>query len=289
MNLNADIRFEEQSLLLGKLLAEKMVAKETIASLHEVEFKVFSQWGDDGIIQWLIHHVDIPYQTFVEFGVEDYREANTRFLLMNDNWSGMVMDSSLEYVKHIINDYYYWKHDLRVQAAFIDRENINDLLSKIPFDKHIGILHIDIDGNDYWIWKAISAVSPIIVILEYNSVFGCQRAITVPYCRFFNRTQAHYSNLFYGSSLAALCHLSDAKGYAFVGSNSAGNNAYFVRKDKMNDSLHEVDCASGFVTSKFRESRNREGMLTFLSESDRLKEIKGLLVYNVLSEQLEEL
>src|SRR5579859_5594583 len=56
------------------------------------EFKVFSQWGDDGIIQYLVNRLDIPNQTFIEFGTENYTESNTRFLLINNNWSGLVMD-----------------------------------------------------------------------------------------------------------------------------------------------------------------------------------------------------
>src|SRR5258706_13307938 len=82
---------ERQLLLLGKLHAERVKAIGRIANLREVEFKVFSQFGDDGIIQWLARHLDLPSRTFIEFGVENYRESNTRFLLINDNWSGLVM------------------------------------------------------------------------------------------------------------------------------------------------------------------------------------------------------
>src|SRR5687767_11068587 len=85
---------ETQMLLYGKVLSENVKNREKIVSLREVEFKVFSQFGDDGIIQWLIHHLDIPNRTFIEFGVGDYHESNTRFLLMNDNWVGFIMDGS---------------------------------------------------------------------------------------------------------------------------------------------------------------------------------------------------
>ena len=92
---------ERQALLIGKLLAESIKTHQHIRSLSEVEFTVFSQFGDDGIIQWLRHNLDLPNRTFIEFGVEDYRESNTRFLMMNDNWAGFVMDSSeVKYIPH---------------------------------------------------------------------------------------------------------------------------------------------------------------------------------------------
>ncbi|MFM6253830.1 MAG: hypothetical protein ACKPEQ_32600, partial [Dolichospermum sp.] len=84
---------------------------------------------------------------------------------------------------------------------------------------------MDIDGNDYWVWQAIDCINPAIVISEYNFRFGANKAVTVPYDASFVRSKAHYSNIYYGASLKALCILADKKGYAFVGCNSAGNNA----------------------------------------------------------------
>ncbi len=280
---------ERQLLTLGRLLSEIVKSKKSIVSLSEVEFKVFSQWGDDGIIQWLVHNLDIPNKTFVEFGVENYREANTRFLMMNDNWSGLVMDGSKLNVAQIINSEYFWQYDLAANAVFITAENINDLLSSSSLEKEVGILHVDLDGNDYWIWKEINVISPIIVILEYNSLFGIDRAITVPYDRNFNRTNAHYSNLYFGASLLALHQLSVNKGYSFIGCNSAGNNAYFVRKDKLNDSVREASLGNGFVVSKFRDSRNSRGRLSYLNGTARIEAIKGMPVYNIDKNQIENL
>ena len=94
------------------------------------------------------------------------------------------------------------------------------------------MLHIYLDGNDYWIWKEINVVTPVIAILEYNSVFGVDRAITISDDRKFIRTKAHHSNLYFSASLRALYVLAKEKGYSFVGCNSARNNAYFVRNDK---------------------------------------------------------
>ncbi len=280
---------EHQALLLGRLLAERVAEKGAVESLREVEFKVFSQFGDDGIIQWLARHLDLPSRTFAEFGVGDYRESNTRFLLMNDNWSGLVMDGSAQNVAAITGAEYYWRHGLTAKAAFIDRGNINGLLAGAGLGAEPGLLHIDLDGNDYWVWEAIEGIAPVIVIVEYNSHFGRERAISVPYDPAFDRGRAHHSNLFFGASVPAFNHLAAKKGYAFVGCNSAGNNAYYVRRDKLNGTVREAPLERGFVDAKFRESRGPAGRLTFLSGPDRLAALRGMPVVNVLTGAAETL
>lgn len=280
--------FDTLKLMMGKSLSNQVKSVEKIESLHEVEFKVYSQWGDDGIIQWLIQNLDFENRTFIEFGVSNYDEANTRFLMMNDNWSGFIMDGSKSNIEYIRNSDYYWKYDLTAKEAFIDRENVNALIKSSGFDKEVGILHIDLDGNDYWIWEELDVVSPTLLILEYNSVFGSERAITVPYDKDFVRTNAHYSNLYFGASLLALCELSEKKGYRFIGCNSAGNNAFFVREDRMNGKLKAVTPKDGYVMSKGRESRDEEGRLTFVSGDERAEIIRGMPVINTRTNKPEE-
>lgn len=276
----------ENSILLAKTLIEQNKQKGIVDRLEEVEFKVFSQWGDDGIIQYLIHHIDIPHKTFVEFGVENYTEANTRFLLINDNWSGLIMDGSEVNMQYTRSDEIYWKYDLQCKAAFITAENVNELIASASFEKEVGILHIDIDGNDYWVWKAINVINPIIVIIEYNSLFGHEHPWTTPYNPAFYRTEYHFSNLLYGTSLCSACDLADEKGYVFVGCNSAGNNAYFVRKDKVNN-IKTQKPEEGYRMSKFKESRNKEGKLTYLRGNERIESIKGEKIFNTRTQQIE--
>ena len=280
---------EQHLMMMGKLLSEHFKSKKEIASLNEVEFKVFSQYGDDGIIQWLVNHIDFPNKTFIDFGVENFRESNTRYLMMNDNWEGFVMDGSAANIEQITSSEYFWKYNLSAKAVFIDTDNINRLLSEAKLGSEVGILHIDLDGNDYWIWKKINAISPILVIIEYNSVFGINRTITIPYDKQFDRTRAHHSNLYFGSSLASLYQLSQDKGYSFIGCNSAGNNAYFVRKDKLNDVVREITLEKGYVPSKFRESRDRNGKLSYLSGANRIEAIRGIPIYNTSKNRIEDL
>ncbi len=273
-------------MLLAKNLLIAQSTENKILSLQDAEFKVFSQWGDDGIIQYLINNIDISSEKFIEFGVENYLESNTRFLLKNNNWEGLVMDGSTVNIQYIKNDSIYWKHSLTAIATFITKDNINQVITESGFDGNVGLLHIDIDGNDYWIWEAINVVNPDIVIVEYNSILGIERSITIPYQADFIRNKAHYSNLYAGTSLAALYMLSEKKGYVFVGCNSAGNNAYFVKKEKA-QRLKQLNLKQGYVVSKFREARGTDGQLLYLSAKESLALIKGLPVYNVQTNQTE--
>ena len=219
--------------------------------------------------------------------MEDYREANTRFLLMNNNWSGLVMDSSEKYVERIKNSGIYPGYDLTAKHAFVDKDNINGLIAS-RFKGEIGLLHIDIDGNDYWVWKAINVVSPVVVIMEYNSAFGIERPITIPYDKNFERTKAHHSNLYYGSSLLSLCDLAEEKGYYFVGTNSCGGNSYFIRKDKIGN-LKVLTTEEGYVATKTREHRDKNGNLTFTSPEKGMEYLKGMPVFNTRENKIEEL
>ncbi|MGD1253665.1 hypothetical protein ACKUT9_05395 [Mycobacterium seoulense] len=276
-----------QRTLVGRGLAWRVRELKSINGFPDVEFSVFSQFGDDGIIQWLIHRLAGLSDTFVEFGVEDYQEANTRFLLVNDNWRGLVMDGSSRNIDAIKRDPISWRHDLQSYCAFVTAENIDLLLRQHGFEGDIGILHIDIDGNDYWVWSALTAVRPAIAIIEYNSVFGAERAITIPYDPTFS-TGTRFSNLYFGASLPALCELAHSKGYDFIGSNSAGNNAYFVRSD-LQHGLKTVTAAEGYVASRFADSRDSRGRLTYLRGEQRLASLKGLPVVNTRTGGEEEL
>jgi len=272
---------DELKLIAGTLAAQAHAGTRRYRSLADLEFRVFSQFGDDGIIQYLTRNLDMRHRTFVEFGVSDYFESNTRFLLQKDNWSGFVMDGSRECIDRLRCAPFFWRHDLNAVAAFVTRENIAQLLKEHTREwEGIDLLHIDLDGNDYWIWRELD-LAPTIVIVEYNSVFGAERAVTVPYTPEFQRGKAHFSHLYWGSSLKAMYTLAQHKGYAFIGCNSAGNNAYFVRRDAMNDSVAEIPLLQGFVESKYRESRDRAGRLSYLRGAERAQAIRGLPVYDI--------
>jgi hypothetical protein len=255
-------RLEVIQQALGRIEARQTAAARP-GDFASSEFKVSSQWGEDGIVEHLVRHVPIERNIFVEFGVQDYSEANTRFLLTHHNWSGLVIDGSPENVDRIRQDSIYWRFNLKSECVFITRDNINSIISRHGIAGDIGILSIDIDGNDYWVWKAIDCISPRVVIAEYNALFGPHAAVSVPYDQDFVRSRAHYSNLYWGCSLAALESLARQKGYHLVGCNSAGNNAFFVRTDVIGP-LPVREPVDAFRAARFRESRNPDGSLSFL-------------------------
>jgi hypothetical protein len=264
-------------------LESRHVAALGPGDIRQAEFQVFSQFGEDGIIQFLIQRVPIENEVFVEFGVGDYRESNTRFLLVHDNWRGLVMDSEDAMHEFLRSTGLSWRHDIHARTAFIDRDNINELIASAGFEGDIGLLSIDLDGNDYWVLEAIDAVAPRIIVAEYNSVFGAEAAVTVPYDPGFVRGQKHWSWLYWGASLAALTRLADEKSYALVGGNRAGNNAFFVRRDVLGG-ISELSVEAAYVPCRFRDSRDRAGELSYISSHDeRLRLIADLPLVDLKS------
>lgn len=271
---------EEMAINQGRLLAAQNEGR-ACSTLDGYSFKVFSQWGEDGIIQHLVNSLPIRNRTFIEFGVEDFSEANCRFLMMKDNWSGMVIDGSQSNIDSIMSRYWFWRFDLRAECAFIDRDNIGDLLARSGFDRDLGILSVDIDGVDYFVLEKVTDWRPAIIIVEYNPVFGYDRALTVPYDPSFYRTRAHSSNLYYGANLPAFDHLLAPRGYSLVGVNQQRSNAFFVRNELLNDRVAQVQVADVAQDSTFRESRDDSGRLTYASMAQRRSTIGHLPVLDI--------
>lgn len=278
--LQFDRRIDEIKMNQGRLLASQQRAPRG-APLWAHEFKVFSQWGEDGIIQYLVQRLEIRHTTFIEFGVEDFSESNCRFLMMKDYWRGYVIDGSEDNIRRLCGSYYYWQYQLQSKASFITRENVAALLDESGFDKELGILSVDIDGVDWHVLEALGAWRPAILIVEYNDAFGFTRPVTVPYDPSFVRVRKHPSNLYWGASLPAFEQLARGRGYALVGINGTGSNAFFVRRELLNDDVPEVDIASCSRMASFRDSRDAEGRLTFLAGADRVRAMADMPLLDV--------
>lgn len=271
----------ESSIVLQCLsIAQANRAKERIRSLSEVEFSGFSQWGEDGIVDWLLARMPGIPETFIEFGVGNYHESNTRLLLFLRNWRGLIMDGSEAHIRNIQSQDIYWRYDLTAKCAFIDRDSINELIASSGLDGDIGLLSIDIDGNDYWVWQTIDVVRPVVLVCEYNAVLGDVHRLSVPYQADFQRTHAHHSNLYFGASLPALIHLGEQKGYRFVGTNSNGCNAFFVRADHAPAIVDALDEIRSYP-SRFREARDASAQLTFARGVQRADIIRHLPVVDL--------
>jgi hypothetical protein len=277
---------ERQLMLSGRSASWHVRQKDAIRTLEDVEFRVYSQWGEDGIIDWLVEKVPIKDTTFVEFGVHSYQEANTRFLLQNRNWRGLIMDGSPACMSSVQADELYWRYDIKAVSAFITRQNINDLLAENGVSGDIGLLSIDIDGNDYWVLEAINVISPRILVCEYNPVFGDMHAITIPYVPDFDRLKAHSSGQYFGASIKAIKSLAKRKGYEFIGTCSNGINAFFVRNDLFGAIADRIADRRAFP-SRHRDSRDETGRLTHVAGAKRADLIKHLPVVMVDAENRE--
>ena len=267
--------------MIGHQQARAVAAGAPDMTARQAEFRVFSQWNEDGIVQWLIAQLGLADGRFIEFGVESYEESNTRFLLQHNNWRGLVLDAGEDHVGFIRASGLMWQHDITAARAFVDRDNVNGIFEMHGFAGDIELLSIDIDGNDYGVWEAIDVVRPKIVIIEYNSTFGPELAVTVPYDAGFDVSQAHPSHLYFGASLAALADLGVRKGYALVATESHGANAFFVRDDVMGP-LSPLSAVDAWVESRFRSSRDASGELTYVADHrERLRLIRDLPLVDV--------
>ena len=246
-------------------------------NINDFEFKIFSQYGDDGIINYIISNINLYNKKFIEFGVENYEESNTRFLLEGCSWSGLILDSSIININYIKSQSYYWKYDLKVENKLVTKKNINQILLSSDFTGKIGLLSIDIDGNDYWIWNEIKVIDPSIVIIEYNARLGDRESKTIPYEENFNRNKSNNSNIYYGASLMALYKLGKKRGYSLVATNSNGNNAYFIKNKLIprdNKFLKPKKPHECYNINTFKELRDNKNSLLFLSHKEEFQILK---------------
>ena len=250
-------------------------------SLRDTEFAVFSQWGEDGIIQHLVSRL-APPESFVEIGVGDYTESNTRFLLMKDNWRGAILNGGTEHQRMLERTGLAWKYSVTAVSAFVTAENVDELVAGAGVTGEIGLLSVDVDGVDYWLLDAITVVRPWIVVVEHNSAFGPDAAVTVPYDPGFVSTRAHASGQYFGASLAAFHHWARRAGYRLVGVGSSGVNAFFVRDDVAGD-LWDLAPAEAYVRSRYRTGRNPDGTLAYTGDDHEavLRGLRDLPVHDV--------
>jgi hypothetical protein len=261
---------------------------DKITRIQQADLQVFSQYGEDGIIDFLASKLNIDKPTFVEIGTEDYSESNTRFLFQRTSTKGMIIDCdpALAHKAKNVLCSYYWKGNLTIKSSFVTRENIFQLLTEGGAEWfNSDIFSLDIDGNDYWIMKdIISHCRHKIIILEYNPYFGPSASVTIPYTESFNRTDYHYSNLCWGASLKAFVSLLSENNYTFVGTNLNNSNGFWVRNDifpQLGIEAPSISDLSSYTQNNCRESRSREGSLTFLAGNDRLKIIEDCLLVNL--------
>ena len=246
-----------------------------ITKLEQSECKIFSQNGEDGILDYIITVLKIERPNFIEIGVGSYVEANTRFIYDRFSPKGVIIDIEKNLKNKVFSNINPWKGDLRVIEEKVTTENINIILSK-NCDFDVDIFSLDIDSTDYWILDKLKSNISKIFVAEYNAVFGSKLEVTTPNIKNFNREEYHYSHLCFGMSLRALINIMVKKNYYFIGTNSVKNNAFFVSNDYPIDQyfknlkIRDIDY---YVDTNIRESRDIKRNLNYLSGEKKLREI----------------
>ena len=275
-------RHDELRFLAGQaVIAGNRNSYKRRSSIWNYDTKVFSQFGEDGVLDYLLGLEGILKPSFVEIGTGDYSESNTRFLYQRTGGKGLIIDCDRELdrkVRRVLGDY-YWKGWLTVKSAFVDADNIMSLLKGDGEDAKDGwlqsdVFSLDVDGIDYWLMKKIGeSLNAGIVILEYNAYFGSELCVTVPYSPSFSRTSYHSSNLVWGASLRAYVEMMEGFGYFFVGSNLNCQNGFWLNNQRygaVRDDL-EVHDLDQYVNNCCRESRDAKGRLSLASPAERLR------------------
>ena len=250
---------------------------KNIKNINDLDYKVFSQNGEDGIIDYLLYSLKIDKPKFVEIGIGDYSECNTRFLFERTSPKGLVVDCIEDLKTKVSKNIKLWRADITILEEFISSKNINSILKKYNFDKNIDLFSLDVDGIDYWILKELPKNFSKIAIIEFNSTFGSEKEITVPYKKNFDRSKYHYSNLCYGASLKAINNIMKKKGFIFIGTNLHRVNAFFVSKKYINKiglRIPKNKDLKKYVDSNIRESRAKNNLLSYLSGKKKIQIIK---------------
>lgn len=199
-------------------------------------YRCFSQNEEDGILDEIFRRIGVTSRTFVEFGVEHGLENNTLALLVA-GWRGVWIECDHAAVQSIREAFREPLEErlLVVEEAMVTAEGIEEIFQRTGVPEEPDLLSIDIDGNDYWVWKAIRRTRPRVVVVEYNASFGRSARVAVPY----DPAARWNGSSHFGASLAAFEALARDKGYALVGCTLNGVNAFFVRTDCLGDEFLE--------------------------------------------------
>ena len=228
-----------------------------IFDINSHEKKIYSQNGEDGILEFIFSKIGTTNKFSVEFGVGNGFECNTVYLLEKKGWTGLMMDygadqdiqwkgilkkawsnKNIGFSKNIKKYVNFSKkiikrkersihYTLDIKNERITAENIENLFQKYQVPKNFDLLSIDIDYNDFWVWKAISKFHPRVLVIEFNSSVPPTESKVVPYDP---NAQWDGTNYF-GASLLALKNLSLEKNYTLLGCDSNGINAFFCKSD----------------------------------------------------------
>lgn len=193
------------------------------------EFSGFSQNGEDGILQVLRTKLSNKNRYFLEIGAADGIDNNSAWPMIVEKYAGIMVEGSSALVSRAKRMVSHYSLGLEIMQLFVDKNTVKQIYEKLLF-KDPDLFSLDIDGNDYYIAKEILnlGLRPKIIIVEYNSAFGPDKPITIPYKNDFVYTEAHPSEIYFGVSVQGWRHLFESNGYRFITVDQKGVNAFFV-------------------------------------------------------------
>ena len=284
--------FHKKLYMLGHSHLLNMREKyKNIENLNDVDYKIFSQNGEDGIVDYLLYQLKIEKPKFLEIGVGDNTEANTRFIFERTSPKGLVIDSIQDLEIKIKKNLAVWRGELNIINKSVNSDNIIDILKFNDAMNDLDLFSLDIDGIDYWILNELPNNFSKIAIIEYNPVFGSDMEVSVPNIDNFDRTKYHYSNLCFGMSLKAAIKIMENKNFYFVGSNLFRNNAFFISNDFDKNKYFSnliINEYKKYIDSNFSESRDKTNKLNYLNKKRQINTIMNCEVID-LSNQNKQL
>jgi hypothetical protein len=229
-----------------------------LPALKDTGFRVFSQYEEDGKLLYIFSIIGMLNKTFIEIGSDDGINSNCANMVFNFGYHGLFLDGNPKAIKRGQKFYAKYPHPWMYAPQFIcakvTAENINELIKKANLEGDIDLLSIDIDGNDYWVWKALNQVSPNVVIIETHVEFG-MRNIVVPYDSTYSYPGKH--PVYHGASPKAMVNLAKEKGYRLVGANELGFNFIFIKNGVGEEHLPEVSVERVLTHPSVKESWSR--------------------------------
>ncbi len=231
----------------------------SLPGFDEAGFRWFSQNGEDGVLLMLFAVLGHTNRRVVEACVQTGIECNAANLIVNHGWSGLLFDGNEQNLRHGRRFYARCPDTVcsppRLVSAWLTAENLNSLIEAQGFGGELDLFSLDVDGMDYWLWKSLTVVRPRVVVLEYNSLWGPDDAVTVPYDPGFVAKLTAEGPNYAGASLRAFVELGRAKGYRLVGCERLGFNAFFVQHGLGESIFPEVSVESCLSSAFAQRSR----------------------------------
>jgi len=192
--------------------------------LRDYERRVYSQFGEDGVIERIFELIEPSSKFAVEFGAADgIKGSNVRRLIVEEGWSSFQIEGNPELAAKLHAGY---AENPRVKTleAWVFPGNIEILFEDNGVPPDLDLLVIDIDSNDYYIWKVIHNFRPKVVQIEFNPFYPPPELMVIDF-----HPMNYWDNSSYvGASVETLDRLAKKKGYELVYIMSDGPNAFFV-------------------------------------------------------------